>query len=85
MTERQQTGVWFVITGILLLSFKLLAFALTDWAILSGFLSLPEEVFTTDQRYTLGGASVVSLQLISLAGIPFLLTGLAQIVIGRKK
>lgn len=86
MTDRQITGVWFIITGLLLLSFWVTSYAIVNWAITSGFVSLVNNAsFTNDQKFVLGASSVVSLQYVSLTGVPFLLTGLVQVITGASK
>jgi hypothetical protein len=85
MTYRQQTGLWFFISGVLILSLWVLAYPVTNWAYDLGLLSFKYGVFTNEQLFLLGGAGVVSLRMASLTGIPFLITGLAQIIIGIDK
>ncbi len=84
MTERQQTGLWFIITGILLLSLSVLASSIASWAISSGFILSNVSSFSNEQSILLGASAVVAIQLVSLTGVPFLITGLAQIVFGAK-
>ncbi len=83
MTDRQQTGVWFVITGVLLLSLWVFSYVIVNWAINSGFVSLTG--LSDEQSHVVGASGVAALQLISLTGIPFVITGLAQIFIGSKQ
>lgn len=85
ITDRQQTGIWFAVVGVLLLSFWFLSFSIVNWAIGTGYLSLPEANFTDEQLYVIGGASVASVQFASLLGIPFIFVGLAQVATGFKK
>lgn len=84
MTERQQTGIWFVITGILLLSLWIFAYAIANWSIDSGFITANTNTFSDDQKFVLGASGVVALQLVSLTGIPFVITGVIQILVGAK-
>lgn len=85
MAERQQTGLWFIVTGILILSFWFFAYHIVNWSINSEFLALDTNKFSDDQQYTIGASAVVTVKLISLIGIPFLITGIAQILGGMKK
>lgn len=86
MTERQQTGLWFILTGFILLSLWTSAFAIVNWSIDSGFLFIQNSHELTDeQRYVVGASGVAALELISLTGIPFLITGLAQLIVGAPK
>ncbi|MBP9667641.1 hypothetical protein KBD87_02440 [Candidatus Saccharibacteria bacterium] len=84
LTDRQQTGVWFIITGVLLVSFYVFSYAIVNWMISFG-LFMPNSHFSEEQLYAMGGSSVVAMQLVSLTGIPFLLTGVAQVVLGKQK
>lgn len=84
MTERQKTGIWFVVTGALLLSIWTFSYAITNWSIDSGFTSITMHNFSDEQKYILGASGVVALQLISLTGIPFVIAGVAQILIGAR-
>lgn len=86
MTERQQTGLWFILTGFILLSLWIFAFPIVHWSIDSGFLVIQNSPALTDeQRYVVGASGVVALELVSLTGIPFLITGLAQFIVGAPK
>lgn len=85
MTERQKTGVWFIITGILLLSFWIFAYAIVNWSIESGFAAINMDNFTDEQKYILGASGVVAIQFMSLAGLPFITIGIAQIIFGAQK
>lgn len=84
MTERQQTGVWFMITGLLLLSLWIFAYKIMNWFIDFNLLNLNEKNLTEDQLYVIGASGVVSLCLASVTGIPLLITGLAQFIIGKQ-
>ncbi len=85
MTERQQTGAWFVITGVFILLFWFFAYPIAQWAIDSGVFSVAETSFNDEQLYVLGASSVVTIQLASLVGIPFIITGLVQLLVETKK
>lgn len=85
MTDRQQTGIWFVTAGVLLLSFSIFASSIVNWAISSGFILSGVSGFSDAQSLVLGASAVEAIKLISLTGVPFLITGLAQIVLGAKK
>lgn len=85
MTDRQQTGVWFIITGILLLSLWILSYTIVNWSITSGFFALNTSNFSNDQLYVIGASGVVALQLTSLTGVPLVITGLAQVITGAQK
>lgn len=85
MSDRQQTGVWFVITGILLLSFWVFAYAIVNWWLTSSLFILNASNFSAEQLYIIGASGVVAVQLMSLTGVPFVITGLAQIVAGAQK
>lgn len=85
MTERQKTGVWFVITGVLLLSLWCFAYAIVNSSINSGLTILDSSNFTDEQGYVIGAAGVASLQFASLTGVPLIVTGLAQIITGTQK
>ncbi len=84
MTERQKTGIWFVITGVLLLSLWTVAYAIVNWSIESGFAAINMDNFSDEHKYILGASGVVALQLASLTGIPFVITGVAQIITGTQ-
>jgi hypothetical protein len=84
MTQRQQTGVWFIVTGILLLSLWVFAYAIINSLFSSGLILLDESKFTDESIYLIGASGVVSLQLASLTGVPFLITGLAQLITGKQ-
>jgi len=85
MTDRQQTGIWFIIVGIALLSLWTLSYAIVNWAVEVNFTSINMHNFSDEQKYILGASGVVALQLISLTGAPFVMAGVAQIIIGRPK
>lgn len=85
MTERQKTGVWFIVTGVLLLSLWIFSYAIVNLVIDSGLFSLKSNNLTDEQLYVIGAAGVFAVQLASATGIPLLITGLAQIIIGRQK
>lgn len=85
MSDRQQTGVWFIVTGVLLLSLWILSYPIANWSIDSHFFPFHTEGFSNEQQYILGGSAVIGLQLTSLTGIPLVLTGLAQIIVGKNK
>ncbi len=85
MTDRQQTGIWFVITGVLLLSLSIFASSIVNWAISSGFILSNTNNFSNEQSLVLGGSALVAIKLISLSGLPLVITGLAQIVTGANK
>ena len=85
VTDRQITGLWFIITGLLLLSLSFFSYAIVNWAISSGFTIVNTANFTNDQKFILGASGVVSLQYASLTGIPLLMTGLAQVIMGTSK
>lgn len=40
--------------------------------------------FTDEQKYMLGASAVVSLQFVAVTGIPLIITGLAQIILGSQ-
>lgn len=83
MTERQQTGLWFIATGLLLLSLWIFAYAIVNWSIDSGlFFGLHAADFTNEQRYMIGVSGVVSIEMVSLAGVPLVITGAIQYFTG---
>lgn len=87
MTERQQTGVWFVVTRLLLLSLWFLSYAIISAMINLGYFTNVFNIsnLTNEQQFALGYSATLSVQLISFTGIPFLITGIAQILSGVKK
>lgn len=85
MTDRQTTGLWFIVTGILLLSLWLFAFAIVNLSIDVGFAAVNSSSFSDEQQYLLGAAGVVALQFVSLTGIPVIITGVAQMISGAPK
>lgn len=85
MTERQKTGVWSIVVGALLLLIWVLSYAIQNVLIDSKFLAISTWNLSDEQRYVLGASSVVTLQLISLTGIPFILVGIAQVLLGAQK
>lgn len=90
MTERQITGIWFIITGVLLLSMWLSPHLITSWYLVEGNSLLRAEntaALTDEHLYSIGLAVTMAVQLFSLSGIPFLVTGVSQFIIGmpRKK
>ncbi len=86
LTERQQTGVWFLITGIFLLSFWFFSYSIVNWSS-DLFVSTIDNTtpLSNDQLFAAGVAAVFAVQLMALTGIPFIITGISQIIIGAQK
>lgn len=85
MTDRQQTGIWFTITGILLLSLWVFSYAIVNYLFDINLLALNGDSLSDEHLYTFGASCIAALQLASLTGIPLLITGIAQTITGRKK
>jgi predicted phage tail protein len=87
MTDRQKTGVWFVVTGILLLSIWIFSDAIVNTMInaMPDLFAPGTRYFTNEQQYVIGASGVFALRLTSVTGIPLIITGLAQIITGMQK
>ena len=87
MTERQKTGLWFIITGLLVLSGWFFSYGVVSFMTDSEIGALGDAMnnagMTDRELYVLGVANVVAMQSISLVGVPLVIAGAAQMALGR--